>query len=185
MARRKGHGTGKGTPRDETKPWDEQRHPPAGAPAPLITGRSPGGQVRTTEAARALASLPRRQAFVPRSLACDPRYDVHNGRRLVYLKRRRAEVFNAWGHVSHGVGAMLAAEAWMWSAGEFSSELGAESGGADHFKTAGNLYAQAKQLAAAAWELAEGESHVLKKANDPRQAFNDALAEIEREKGSV
>lgn len=158
MARRKGHGTGKGASRDETKPWDEQGHPPAAAPVPLIAGRDAGGRVRTTEAAKALASLPRRQAFIPRKLACDARYNVHNTRRLDYLKRRRGEVFTSWGHVSHGVGAMLAAEAWMWSGGEFASELGAETGDADNFKTASTLYAAAKQLAAAAWELAEREA---------------------------
>jgi hypothetical protein len=165
MALRAGHGNGAGVPRVETKPWDEQGRP-SGEAAPLVTGRDPGGRVRTSEAARALAKLPRRFAFVPRKLACDARFEPHNRRRLDYLKRRRSEVCTAWGHVSHGVGAMLSAEAWLWSAGEMASELGAEKADAKQFATAANLYAQAKQLAAAAWELAERESKVRK--DDPK-----------------
>jgi len=116
--------------------------------------------VRTREAAVALAKLPRRFAFVPRKLACDARFEPHNRRRLDYVARRRAEVCSAWGHVSHGVGAMLSAEAWLWAAGEMASELGAETADPECFKSASTLYAQAKQLAAAAWELAERESTV-------------------------
>ena len=157
MSRRTGHGNGKGIPRDETKPWDEQPFPPAGGAAPLVTRNAKGHPV-SSAAASAMAKLPRRTAYVPRKLATDPRYEPHNRRRLDYLRRRRVEVFTAWGHLSHGVFAMLASEAWLWSAGEFASELGAETGNVDHFKTAGSLYAQAKGLAAAAWELAERES---------------------------
>lgn len=168
MSLRKGHGNGRGTPRFETKPWDEQRTPPAERPEPLVKGRDSAGKVRTSEAARALASLPRRQTYVPRKLACDPRFEVHNRRRIEYTKRRRSEIHNAWGGVSHGVGALLVAESWMWAGGEFASELGCETGDADHFKTAGVLYGQAKGLAAAAWELAEKES-TTRSASGPSQ----------------
>ena len=165
MSLRSGHGTGKGTPRVETKPWDEQKRP-AGEAAPLVTGRDAAGRVRSSAAARELAKLPRRFAFVPRKLACDPRFEPHNRRRLEYLQRRRAEVCSAWGHVSHGVGAMLSAEAWLWAAGEMASELGAEMADAKQFALAANLYAQARQVAAAAWELAERESVVKRKRDD-------------------
>jgi hypothetical protein len=163
MARRKGHGTGAGVPRDETLPWDEQRTPPAGGAGPLVR-RNAKGQPATPADAAALARRPRRSAFVPRKLATDPRYEPHNRRRLDYLRRRRDEHYTAWGGVSHGVGAMLASAAWLWSAGEFASELGAESGDTEHFRTASNLYAQAKQLEAAAWELNEREARARPKA---------------------
>ena len=64
----------------------------------------------------------------------------------------------AWGGLSHGVAAMLAAEAWQWAAAEYANELGAETGDADHFKTGATLAAQAKQQAAAAWELSSREA---------------------------
>lgn len=159
MARRNGHGSGKGTPRDETKPWDEQGFPPAGGAGPQIT-RNTKGQPISSAAASAMAKLPRRTAFIPRKLATDPRYEPHNRRRLSYLRHRRGEIHNAWGGVSHGVGAMLAAEAWLWSGAEFASELGAETGNTDHFKTASTLYATAKGMSAAAWELAQREADV-------------------------
>jgi hypothetical protein len=176
MALRKGHGTGKGSPRQETKPWDEQARPPGGA-APLVTDRDAAGRVRSSAAARQLASLPRRFAFVPRKLACDPRFEPHNRRRLEYLRRRRAELCTAWGHVSHGVGAMLAGEAWLWAAGEMAAELGAASADAESFKTASSLYAQAKQLAASAWELAEREAAAKPKAQIDYAAHFGALAD--------
>lgn len=175
MALRNGHGRGSGTPRIETKPWDEQPSPPAGGAGPLATGRDAAGRIRSSAAARALAKLPRRSAFVPRKLACDPRYEVHNRRRLEYLRHRRDEHLRAWGHVSHGVGAMLSSAAWLWSAGEFASELGAEGGDAEHFKTASALYAQAKQLEAAAWELNEREARARVGDRSPHAALAAAL----------
>lgn len=158
MSRRSGHGDGRGLPRDETKPWDEQRHPLPGRTDPLEAGRDRLKRVRTTEAARALAMLPRRAKFLPRKVACDPRFEPHNKGRLEYLKGRRAEIFNAWGHVSRGASAMLNAAAWLWAGGQLAAELGAETGDAKHFATAANLYSQAKGLEAAAWELAERET---------------------------
>jgi hypothetical protein len=58
-------------PVQETRPWREQGRPPAGA-APLVTGRDTAGRVRTSDAACALATLPRRFAFVPRRTQCAP-----------------------------------------------------------------------------------------------------------------
>jgi hypothetical protein len=171
MGARAPHGAGAAVDavgyRIETKPWDEQPTPQAGEAAPLRTDRDTAGRVRTTAAARAMAKLPRRRAFVPRKLATDPRFDPHNRRRLEYLRRRRAEVATAWGGLSHGVAAMLAAEAWQWAAAEYANELGAETGDADHFKTGATLAAQAKQQAAAAWELSARESAARREAAPP------------------
>jgi hypothetical protein len=181
MSKRGGHGAGRGIPRFETKPWDEQQRAPADRAEPLKTGRDERMRVRTTEAARALAKLPRRQTFVPRKLATDPRFEPHNRRRLEYLKRRRAELTDTWGGVSHGVGALLASEAWLWAAGEFASELGAETGSGEHFKTASVLYAQAKGLSAAAWEMASAEGEKRREAN-PGAAHAAAAALFSRPK---
>lgn len=143
-------------PAVEVSAPDEQPYAP-GEPSPLATGRI-NGQVRTRAAAVALAKMPRRQAFIPRKLACDPRYEPHNQRRLAWLKARRNEIATATGGVSHGVGAMLAAAAWLHSGGEFAAELAAETGNLDLFKTAASLTSTARQHDLAAWELAVRES---------------------------
>ena len=108
-------------------PADEQPFAPAGAAAPLVR-RGSGGRVADSAAARALAKLPRRGSFVPRKLACDPRFEPHNRRRLEWLRKRRTELAAMTGAVSHAVGAMLASAAWLYAAGEFAAEMGAEGG---------------------------------------------------------
>lgn len=158
MALRNGHGKGVGSPRVEVLPPNEQPFAPAGAPVPLEGGRDRSGRVRTAEAARAMAKLPRRGAFLPRKLACDPRFEPHNRNRHDWLRARRAELYAATGGVSHGVGAMLASAAWMYSAAEFAAELGAEQGNADMFKASSSLSSTARQHDLAAWELAVREA---------------------------
>src|SRR5687768_9943387 len=122
MTWRKGHGTGAGSPRIETIA-DEQPFAPAGAAAPVLTdGRDAKGRVRSSEAARALAKLPRRGTVLPRKLlAFDPRFEPHNRRRLEWLRARRQELTEATGGVSHGVGAMLASAAWLHAGAEFAA----------------------------------------------------------------
>jgi hypothetical protein len=160
VSRRKGHGTGAGTPRDETKPWDEQRHPEPDRSDPLASGRASDGTVRTTAAAKALASLPRRGRYLPREIEAAEDFKPYELRRRDYLEGRAGELYRAWGPSSRGVLAMVYAESWLWAGSEYSNEKGARTGEIDHFKTAGTLAMQAKQLAAAAWELADRESTV-------------------------
>ncbi len=166
---RNGHGMGAGSPRIEVLPPDELPFAPTGAASPIIAGRDSAGRIRTAAAAKAMASLPRRGAFLPRKLACDPRFEPHNHRRLDWLRARRMELAQATGGVSHGVGAMLASAAWGYAAGEFASELGAETGDVDMFKTAATLTSTARQTDMAAWEMAvrEGKTRETKseKAN--------------------
>lgn len=145
-------------PRDETSPWDEQPWPETGGADPLATGRDAAGRVRSSDAARALASLPRRGRYLPREIVCAEDFKPYDGRRADYIEGRRSELTRAWGALSRGVCAMLYAESWLWAGAEYAAEKGARTGEIDHFKTAGTLAMQAKQLAAAAWELASRES---------------------------
>ncbi len=167
MSRRNGHGTGAGVPRDETKPWDEQPFPESDRADPLVTGRDAAGRLTTSEAARALAKLPRRGRYLPREIECAEDFKPYEGRRGDYIEGRRSELHRSWGPLSRGVCAMLYAESWLWAGSEYAAEKGARTGEIDHFKTAGDLAMKAKQLAAAAWELAERESKV-PRAGDPQ-----------------
>ncbi len=176
MALRAGHGTGAASPRIEVLPPDEQPFAPAGAPVPLDGGRDRSGKVRTAAAASAMAKLPRRGAFVPRKLACDPRFEPHNRRRLEWLRARRAELFASTGFVSHGVGAILAAAAWQHAGGEFAAELAAETGDVELFKAAASLTSTARQHDLAAWELAVREAAARKTAGGPANPLS-ALTE--------
>jgi hypothetical protein len=105
-----------------------------------------------------MAKLPRRGAFLPRKLACDPRFEPHNRRRLEWLRARRTELMASTGGVSHGVGAMLAAAAWLHSGGEFAAERAAETGDVELFKVSATLTSTARQHDLAAWELAVREA---------------------------
>lgn len=142
-----------GALRPAVAPADEQPNVQAAAPAPLIR-RAERGKLADSASARALAKLPRRTAFVPRKLACDPRFEPHNRRRLAWLRARRNELANMTGGVSYAVGAMLASAAWLYAAGEFAAELGAERGDLELFTTAATLTSTARTHDFGAWELA-------------------------------
>lgn len=158
MSLRKGHGTGAGVPRVEVLPPDELPPVQAAEADPLTTGRDAAGKVRSSAAAKALASLPRRSRILPRRLACDPRFEPHNARRLEWQRKRMAELQAAHGGVSHGVGAMLNSAAWLYAGAEFAAELGAETGDLELFKLAATLSATARQHELAAWELSAREA---------------------------
>ena len=183
MALRKGHGNGAGTPRIEVLPPDEQPAAQAAGADPLETGRDSAKRVRTTAAAQALARLPRRSRFLPKKLACDPRFEQHNARRLEWQRKRMAELQAAHGFVSHGVGAMLNAAAWLYAGGEFAAELAAGAGDMDGFKSAATLTSTARQHELAAWELAAREAQARPKARNPVLAAIEAAAD-EDEDGS-
>ncbi len=178
MALRNGHSAGSGSPRVEVLPADELPFAPAGVAVPLEGGRDRAGRIRTAAAARAMAQLPRRGAFLPRKLTCDPRFEPHNRRRLEWLRARRTELAAATGGVSHGVGAMLAAAAWQHAGGEFAAELGAETGDVELFKVAATLSSTARQHDLAAWELATREAQARRAAAPmaPHVALAAALA---------
>ncbi len=69
-----------------------------------------------------------------------------------------AELQTAHGGVSHGVGAMLNAAAWLYAGGELAAELAAESGEVELFKAAASLTSTARQHELAAWELSAREA---------------------------
>ena len=177
MVLRTGHGAGAGQPRVEVLPPDEQPSAQAVGADPITAGRDSAGKVRTPEAARALAKMPRRSRHVPRRIALDPRFEVHNKRRLEWLKTRRCDHHAAQGGVSHGVGAMLVSAAWLYAAGECAAEIAAATFDVDLFKTAASLTSTARQHELAAWELGAREAQT-RKANGGR-AGNPILAAIE------
>jgi hypothetical protein len=164
-------------PRIETLPADEQPFAEAGVAAPITAGRDRSGKVRTAEAARAMAQLPRRGAFVPRKLACDPHFEPHNRRRLEWLKARRLELAASTGGVSHGVGAMLASAAWLYAGGEFAAERAAETADVELFKVAASLTSTARQHDLAAWELATREGQARRQRADAAPPWLEAPAD--------
>jgi hypothetical protein len=121
--------------------------------------------VNGADAARALARMPRRSAYIPRKFVCDPRFEVHNRRRVDWIRKRRQELHELTGGVSHAVGAMIAAAGWLYAAGEFASELAAASGDVDLFKSAATLTATARTHDMGAWELATREAEARKDLN--------------------
>lgn len=167
MSLRKGHGKTAGSPRIEVLPPDEQPFAQAVGPDPIASGRDAAGKLRSAAAARAMAQLPRRSRFIPKKLACDPRFASHNAHRLEWQRKRMAELQAAHGHVSHGVGAMLNAAAWLYAGGEFAATLAAEAGDPEGFKAAASLTSTARQHELAAWELAAREAQTRPKARNP------------------
>lgn len=173
MALRTGHGRGAGSPRVEVLPPDELPSAQAVGPDPVASGRDAAGRIRSSAAAKALAKLPRRSRFVPRALACDPKFEPHNRHRLEWQRARLAELAAAHGAVSRGVGAMISSAAWLYAAGEFAAEKGAAAGDPELFKTAASLTGTARQHELAAWELAAREAQA-----KPRNALADLDARL-------
>lgn len=171
MTLRTGHGNGAGTPRIEVLPANELPRAQAAGADPIAAGRDAAGKLRTSEAARALAKLPRRSRFVPRSLVCDPKFEPHNRRRLEWQRARLVELATAHGACSRGVGAMVSSAAWLYAAGEFASERAAETGDVELFKSAASLTGTARQHELAAWELAAREAQAR-----PRESARDRIA---------
>ncbi len=174
MNHRSPHGAGKAvdptTPRLERIPPDEQPFPPTAVPDPIRTGRDARGQVRTPEAARALAKLPRRRDVLPATVACHPDFEVHYRRRLDWRDRRRAElVLVGRGHLSHGVGARLNLAAWLFAGSEFAAEQGAKTGNLALLGTAANLGAKADRLDWSAYHLAVREAALRDEHLTPEQ----------------
>jgi len=170
MALRHSSTTGRSTVHVEVLPPDEQPAAQAVGADPLVTGRDKLKRVRTTAAARAMALLPRRSRYLPREIACDPRFAQHNARRLELQRTRLLELQAAHGHESHGVGAMLNAAAWLYAGGEFASEQAAQSGDVELFKVAATLTSTARQHELAAWELCAREAKARPQA-DPFARF--------------
>lgn len=167
-----------GALRPTVLPPDEQPIPPAAAAVAVDAGRDQLGRLRSSEAARALAKLPRRGAFLPRNIACDPRFTPHNRRRLEWVAGRRTELVELTGHVSRGVGAMLASAAWLYAGGELCAELAAEKCDPELFKIAASLTSTARQHDLAAWELATREAQARTASGGP-SAHAAAAASLE------
>jgi hypothetical protein len=129
-----------------------------------------------------MAKLPRRSRFLPRKLACDPRFQPHNARRLEWQRKRMAELQAAHGGVSHGVGAMVNSAGWLYAGGELASELAAETGDLELFKTAAMLSSTARQHELAAWELSAREALARKSTPGGRTAL---LGVFDNKKGAA
>jgi hypothetical protein len=158
---------------------DELPFSQSAAAAPIDAGRDERKRVRTPEAARALAQLPRRGRFVPRRIAVHPNFETHYRRRLEWLKHRRVELHNATGAVSAGVGAMLNAAAWSYAAGECASELAAAALDMELFRMAANLTTTARQHDLAAWEMAVREGQA--RGDDEGADLRRRQAEFQRQ----
>jgi len=171
-----------GATRFYVSPGDEQRKVPAGAAAPVVR-RNAKGQPVDSAAARALAKRPRRTTYLPRKIACDARFEVHNHARIEWTRQRVVEITNLTGGVSRGVGAMIVCAGWLYAGGEWASERAAESGDLDLFKVAASLTATARTHDFGAWELAVREADARKKTRgpgDPLAAFMNATPTKER-----
>lgn len=162
-----------GATRFYVSPPDEQRTPPAGSAAPTIA-RDAKGKVRDSAAASALAKRPRRKAYLPRAIACDPAFEIHNRNRVEWTRQRMIELVNLTGGVSRGVGAMVACAGWLYAGGEWAAERAAETGDLDLFKTAASLTATARTHDFGAWELAVREAEARKNA----MPSGDAMAAV-------
>lgn len=138
-------------------------------------GRDAQGRVRSSEAARAMAKLPRRGQVLPRRIKSHPRFTPHNKRRLAYLKARRRELYELYGSVSHAVGGMVASAAWALAGSEFCYEQGAETLDVEWLKAGATLAAASRQNELAAFEIARQEAQVRPKAAiDPLAPWMDA-----------
>jgi hypothetical protein len=100
--------------------------------------RTKDGRVRDSASAAALAKLPRKSRFTARQIKVDPRFHIHERRRVDWLRRRRQELYELCGYVSHSVGAMLSAASWLYAAADFAAERAAE--------TAKNLLAKSSTI---------------------------------------
>ncbi len=168
MAWRSGHGNGRGKPRIETLPPDELPHATAALAEPLAIDRDAAGRVKGTEAARALAKLPRRPALL-RAIDCDSRFAPYNRRRLASQRARVADYRRRFGTLSQAVESILASASWASAGAEYLAELGAESGDPEWLGRAVQWGQVARQHDLAAWELAcrEAEARKARDRDDP------------------
>jgi hypothetical protein len=159
--------------RPAVAPPNEQPYVEAELSAPVID-RAPDGRIMSATAARAMAKLPRRGAFVPRKIATDPRFEVHNRARGEWFRKRRKELIEMTGGLSQSVQAMLSAAGWLYAAADFACERGAETGDLDWFKSAATLSATARTHDVGSWEIAVREGAARTRpgnANDPLAGF--------------
>ncbi|HEY1959270.1 MAG TPA: hypothetical protein VGH28_26830 [Polyangiaceae bacterium] len=126
----------------ESKPWAEQ--PVAANAAPPI-GRNGQGQVRSSEEAARLASLPRPTRKLPKEAR------AYRSSRAVELERKH-------GRLSKGVGAMLDGEACAWLAGNRAALRAAETGAREDIAAMTAAFECARALSKDAWSLAAFEA---------------------------
>ena len=91
MTLRTGHGRGAGSPRVEVLPPDEQPQAQAAGTDPLSTGRDPLTKRLRAASGSGHGQVPR-ATVITRKLACDPRFEPHNRRRLEWQRKRMAEL---------------------------------------------------------------------------------------------
>ena len=150
--------------------------------SPLTIGRDKGGVIRSSEAARALASL-RKPKTVPLGIALHPDFEKHDKHRLAWQSRRLNELAQAHGWVSAAVGALVNAAAWHHAAAEFANERGAKTGDLEQFTCATRFSAAARGNELAAWDLGAREAAMRSRRTDDQESLSDLLTSITTQKG--
>lgn len=152
---RAGHGTGKGSPRVEVLPPDEQ--PSAMGSITDRSDRTPDGRFAPGNgAARAGRLRPGALGGVDTS-APEFRPFAAWGRR--YASHHRAELAKLHGgEISAGVGALVESASLALAASRYAQHLGSSLPDVDLLKRAGDLSALARQHELAAWELGAREA---------------------------
>jgi hypothetical protein len=143
--------------------------------------RDHNGQVRNTEAARALALL-RKPRAVPIKYTFLDAFKSHNDNRLAWQQQRCDELHKAHGHVSSAVAALIGAAAWHHAAAAYANELGSRTGNLDDFNMATRFSNAARQNVQAAWDLGVKEAEA-RRRNDPTagNSMGDLLTAITNE----
>jgi len=166
----------------EDEPLDEKPHAPAGGAVPLATGRDERGRVASTEAARALAKLPRRTAFRPRNIPVAEAFQYHYRERLAWLDHRVKEITAVTGACSAGVTMRLRRAAWAYAWSEYADTLAAGAADLDRAEQAARLAEKADKLDWSAWTMAcrEGQARDSRGTDDDLADQRRAQADFQR-----
>lgn len=150
--------------------------PPLNNPPELA--RDGHGKIRSTEAARALASL-RRPKLVPIKYTFLDRFVPHNARRLEWQQQRLEELTRLFGEVSVGVAALIGAAGWHHAAAEFAHEQGLRNDDIEQFGLATRFSNAARANVLSAFDLCKSEAEV-RRRNDPNagNSMGELLTQI-------
>lgn len=158
----------------ESTPMDELPPAPTGGTVDLRAGRDEKGRIRSSETARQLAKLRhQRPDFVREHVECAADFAAYDRRRRELVRRRIAELHQAYGDVSAGVGMILRAWGWATAFGEYLAAKAAATGDPELMDQSTKHLARASVELAKAYDLAGKEA-----AARPQES---ALARLRRE----
>lgn len=163
----------------ETLVW-EQAHQDAAPQLPAGAGgeveRDAGGRVRSSEAARQLASMRRHVPdFVRRDVACTPEFEPFDRQRRALTRARVAELHQQTGGCSRGVCARVRAACWGVAFGEYLASRAAETGDTELMDRAMTILAKSSVEDEKARRLAIDEA-TARRAAQPQDAHAQAAA---------